>query len=205
MYAVITIDQRSSRSRPARFAEWAEHLNERFQERLVLPFTQTVGDEIQGVTQDPDLPVDVVLMGVRDRQWWLGLGVGAAETPFAETAARSRGEAFYLAREAVTAAKGSSYGFAVHSHDAEQQEDITAVLNLLAFIIRRRGPSSPPSKRWEAADLARSGVSVVEMAQQLGIRHQSASERLQAAGVDEENAGRRLAAKLMGQALKTGQ
>jgi hypothetical protein len=200
-HAVLTIDQRSSRASDAIAERHAKNLNRRFGKQLTLGFGPTVGDEIQGVTQDPEVVVTIILDAIRDRKWWVGLGIGRIETPLAKTAARSRGEAFYLAREAVEDGKTRVYGFAIRAPNREHQEDIEAVLGLLGFVLQRRGPTTPPSKRWEAVDLAEKGLPVTAIAQRLGIKHQSVSERLRTSGFDEERAGRRLAIRLTARAL----
>lgn len=194
MPAVITIDQRGSRTSVNRAMEWAEELNERFGEGLTLPFTPTVGDEIQAVTSRPGIAVEILLEGVRRRQWWLGLGLGPIEAPIGESAARSRGPAFYEARVAVEAAKRSHYGFVVAGTDSDSTRDIQTLIDLLAFVIRRRGQSP---RRWQAIELAYEGRSTVQIGQALGISQQAASKRLLNAGVDEEREGRRLAEQLM--------
>lgn len=198
MPAVITIDQRRSRSSENRAADWANALNERFLPELTLPFGVTVGDEIQGVTSEPSVAVEILLDGVRNGNWWLGLGLGRIETPIAESAAHSRGPAFYEARKAVDSAKRSRYGFAVEATDAEAARDIRTVIDLLAFVVKRRGQDP---RRWRAVKLARDGSSTVEIGQALGITQQAASKRLLNAGVEEEQAGRLLAEKMMRTAM----
>jgi SatD family (SatD) len=198
MPAVITIDQRSSRKTENRAVEWAHRLNRRFGPSLILPFAPTIGDEIQAVTSDPEVPVEIVLQGVRDRSWWLGLGLGQVETPLADSAAQSRGPAFYDAREAVEKAKTSLYGFAVRATDPETAEDVQAVFELLGFVIRKRGEDP---KRWRAVELAQSGISTVRIGEELGVSQQAASKRLRTAGVDEEIAGRRLAIRLISRSM----
>lgn len=197
MPAVITIDQRASRGSEDRATGWAQDLNAMFSSRYMLPFAPTVGDEIQAVTSDPQVTVEIILEGIRRSAWWLGLGLGQVEMPLADSAAHSRGPAFYDAREAVEQAKRTSYGFAVRADDPAQALDIQTVLELLGFIIRRRGVNP---KRWQAIEMACAGASTVKIGKELGITQQAASKRLRNAGLDEEIAGRRLAERLI---LKT--
>jgi hypothetical protein len=199
MPVVITIDQRRSRSSENRAMGWANELNERFWVDLTLPFVVTVGDEIQGVTPEPGVAIEILLEGVRSRSWWLGLGLGRIETPVGESAARSRGPAFYEARKAVESAKRSRYGFAVEATDAEAAREIQTVIDLLAFVVKRRG-NDP--QRWRAIELAWNGSSTVEIGRALGITQQAASKRLLNAGVEEERAGRQLAEKMMRTAMQ---
>jgi hypothetical protein len=199
MLAAITIDQRSSRGAPENRAdEWAAILNSRYREQLILPFSSTVGDEIQGITGNPSTVVEIVMGGFRENAWWLGVGIGNVEAPLAETAPRSRGPAFYNAREAVEAAKRSHHGFAIRAENSGLATDIQAVMELLAFLIRRRGQDP---MRWQAVELAKEGSSTVEIGKAMGITQQAASKRLRNAGFYEESRGRELAVRLLGEAM----
>jgi SatD family (SatD) len=199
MFAVITIDQRKSRGAPQNRAdEWAADLNESFRKELISPFVVTLGDEIQGVTKTPRAIVEIVLGGIQERAWWLGVGIGKVETPLQQTAARSRGPAFYSAREAVEAAKRSHHGFAVRAESDRATSDIQTVLELLAFLIRRRGQDP---MRWRAVELAREGHSTVEIGKAFDITQQAASKRLLNAGFYEEVRGRELAERLLREAM----
>jgi len=154
-----------------------------------------VGDEMQALVRDPNVVLDCVIRGVRDREWWVGIGLGEVEHPLGSTAARSEGPAFYNAREAVGRAKGQSYGFALVAPDPDEQDDLEAVLETLGFITSRRGPAD--SKRWQAVELASRGLRVGEIGAQLGITWQAASERLKTAGWREEQGQRRLFVRLL--------
>jgi SatD family (SatD) len=196
---VVTIDQRASRAAESQAEQWAKYLNAEYSDSLVLPFALTVGDEIQGVMSSAEAVVDIALAGVRSGAWWLGLGLGGIDAPFPDSAPQGRGPAFYAAREAVEKAKRSPYGFAIRSFPNERGQDAQTVLELLGFVIRRRGSSE---KRWQAIELARQGASTVRIGKLLGITQQAASKRLRNAGFDEEMAGRRLAAHLIERAVR---
>jgi SatD family (SatD) len=199
MLAVVTIDQRSSRGALLNRAdEWAADLNERFAKELIRPFVTTTGDEIQGVTKTPNTIVEILLGGIQERAWWLGVGIGDVETPLQQTAARSRGPAFYNARDAVEAAKRSHHGFVVLAENDRLSSDIQTVLELLAFLIRRRGHDP---MRWRAVELAQEGRSTVEIGKAFDITQQAASKRLLNAGFYEEVQGRELAERLFREAL----
>jgi hypothetical protein len=199
MLAVVTIDQRGSREAARNRAdEWAADLNERFTKELTLPFTTTTGDEIQGVTKNPRTVIEILLGGIQAKAWWLGVGIGKVETPLQDTPARSRGQAFYNARDAVEAAKRSRHGFVVLGEDDRLTSDIQTVLELLAFLIRRRGHDPT---RWQAVELARDGNSTVQIGDAMGITQQAASKRLLNAGFYEEVQGRKLAERLFREAL----
>ena len=199
MFAVVTIDQRGSRKAPQNRAdEWAADLNERFAKELIRPFAGTTGDEIQGITKTPNTVVEILLGGIQERAWWLGVGIGKVETPLKQTAARSRGPAFYNARDAVEAAKRSRHGFVVLAESDRLSSDLQTVLELLAFLIRRRGHDP---MRWRAVELAREGHSTVEIGKAFDITQQAASKRLLNAGFYEEVQGRELAERLFREAL----
>lgn len=199
MFAVLTIDQRKSRRAPENRADaWAAELNQRFQSELLLPFAPTVGDEIQAVTGNPHAALEILLQGVKDKVWWLGIGIGEVEKPLQETAARSRGQAFYNARAAVEAAKRSPHGFMVRGEDESIAADLQTILDLIAFLIQRRGHDPT---RWKAVELAREGRSTVDIGRSLGISQQAASKRLRITGFYEEDEGRRLAERLLGKAM----
>lgn len=99
---VLTIDQRDSRSGtdevPMLLAALAEV-------PVVLPFTRTVGDEVQGVLDDAAAVAAAARITWRAGQWSMGLGVGAVEEPLPHSPAAARGEAFIHARAAVEDAK----------------------------------------------------------------------------------------------------
>lgn len=191
---VITIDQRKSRAQRSSIDRWVTELNERHARHLLLPFEQTVGDELQGVSNDPLPVIDCVLAGVQFGEWWVGVGVGTGELD--TTSPRSRGEAFYSAREAIDAAKKSSYGFAVR-RGGESVKDAEACLTLVGFVIRKRGKRQTS---WEAVELRRQGLKLDQIAERLGISMQAVHSRLTAAGYEEEQAGRELADRLLREA-----
>lgn len=191
---VITIDQRKSRAQRSSVDRWVTELNERHAQHLLLPFEQTVGDELQGVSNDPLPAIDCVVTGVRFGHWWVGVGVGAGELD--TTSPRSRGEAFYSAREAIDAAKKNSYGFAVR-RAGEPVKDAEACLTLVGYVIRKRGERQTS---WEAVELRRQGLTLEQIAARLGISMQAVHSRLTAAGYDEEHAGRELAERLLREA-----
>src|SRR3712207_2242701 len=70
-----------------------------------LPFTRTVGDEFQGLLDDPVSVVDAILILMRTEQWHIGLGIGPVERPLPADPRRARGPALVCARAAVNAAK----------------------------------------------------------------------------------------------------
>ena len=89
-------------------------------------------------------------------------------------------------------------GFSVRAEDTHLASDIQTVLELLAFLIRRRGHDPI---RWQAVELAGEGASTVEIGDALGISQQAASKRLRNTGFYEETRGRELAERLLGEAM----
>ena len=150
------------------------------------------------MTKTPHTVVEILLGGIQERAWWLGGGIGKVDTPLQKTAARSRGPAFYNARDAVEMAKRSRYGFVVVTENERLTSDIQTVLELLAFLIRRRGHDP---MRWRAVELAQEGHSTVEIGKAFDITQQAASKRLLNAGFYEEMQGRDLAERLLREAM----
>lgn len=201
MPVVVTLDQRASRESEDLVPSWLEQLNNQFSEDLALPFVRTAGDELQALVEVPETIVEIALRCVVSAQWWVGIGIGGVETMGASSA-DSRGPAFYNAREAVEEAKRTRYGFAVVGDDFEQAQCIRASLDLLAFVVQRRGAPSR-SKGWEAVELAARGLNTEQIGTRLGISRQAAWQRLKAAGWDEEQDGRWLAARLLAKAMES--
>ncbi|WP_455605090.1 hypothetical protein [Cellulosimicrobium funkei] len=104
---VLTVDQRGSTGRPDRVPEVLARLDEMLAGRggVVVPFARTVGDEVQGVLDDPEAVVEVVLDLLRDGGWSVGLGVGPVDEPLPAVSREASGTAFVRAREAVEQAK----------------------------------------------------------------------------------------------------
>ncbi|MGI8613131.1 MAG: hypothetical protein ACR2KL_04175 [Nocardioidaceae bacterium] len=188
---VLTIDQRESRKQadhvPRVLAELAAAI------APALPFERTAGDEVQGVLTAPDDVVGVALRLQRGGGWWVGVGIGAVETPLPASAREGRGEAYRNARTAVESAKSNSSGLAVVGGPLATH--VEAALWLLATLLHRR---TPPG--WQVVDAMRGRRLQIDVARELGISAQAVSRRLQVAGWTEERRGRELAAWLLAQA-----
>lgn len=189
------MDQRGSRGLGDAVRRHSAELNDRYGDVLARRFVRTAGDEMQAVSQDVGWLIDLLLDESRDGDWWVGVGIGPYERPLGRTARDSRGEAFYGARAAVEAAKKTPWGFALaEGVPVMRVADCMAVTSL---IVRRR-----TERQQEAVDRFRELGRANEAAEAIGITPQSMSERLQAAAVDEEDAGRRLAAHLFAEIAK---
>jgi hypothetical protein len=187
---VLTVDQRNSRRGPDRVPEAIARLCR--EHHPVRGFERTVGDEFQGVFDDPAEVVSVVLELVRMAGWSIGVGAGPVEEPMPASTRAARGPAFVMAREAVERAKHRPAGVAVVAADPEAGREAEAVLALLVLVVRRR---SQPA--WDAVDLVAEGLSVTEAAHKLGISRQAAGQRLAAGGWQQERDARPVAAHLL--------
>lgn len=107
---VLTMDQRGSRKSKDHVPELLHTLAK---VATVLPFTRTVGDEVQGLLDNPEQVVAALFSAWRLGHWSIGIGAGRVETPLGERAPESRGPAFIAAREAVERAKNSWFPLAV--------------------------------------------------------------------------------------------
>lgn len=193
---VVTMDRRRSRDDdedviPAA----AKALNRRYRSRLALRFSRTVGDELQAATREAGWIVDLILDVARSEEWWLGVGYGPYEQPLRRTARESRGPAFYAAREAVESAKVTAPGIAVVG--PASFEPFSDAMLLLISIVRRR-----TARQHEAAVLYRELESMAAVARRLALSPSSVTERLQGAGMQEEQVGRRLALHLLQEGMK---
>lgn len=188
---VLTLDQRSSRSRtdevPALLATLAD-----LPPGVVMTFERTVGDEVQGVLGEGDSAVEAVARVLRLGGWNVGIGVGEVDEPLPSSTREGRGTAYLRAREAVTRAKSAPHRLtvvgALRDPDAEALE---TVLGLWAGLVERRS-----ERGWEVHDLVAGGLTHAEAAARLGISASAVSQRAQAAGLVDEERARRLAARI---------
>jgi hypothetical protein len=194
MSFVLTADQRDSR-------EGGDLVDDALQElssvAAVLPFTRTVGDEFQGLMDDPLSVVDAMVILMRSEQWHIGLGIGPVERPLPADSRSARGAAFVCACTAVSAAKNEPSHLCVLAarEDDHEAYDVEAVWRLAAAVHHRR---SAPG--WEAVDLVRAGSTQGQVAERLGISRQAVGQRLQAAQWWVEEAVRPTLVRLLARA-----
>ena len=191
---VLTVDQRASRRTPDRVADVLRRLEGSVP--AVLGFERTAGDEFQGVLDDPDVVVDVVLDLLREGRWSVGVGAGPVQTPLPASTRAAAGPAFLSARRAVDAAKQRSVHLAVRGAGATDAEDAQAVLSALAVVVERRSPQA-----WEAIGLVEGGRTQAEAAVSLGISRQAVGQRLAAGLWELERELRPTAARLLARAV----
>ena len=184
---VLTVDQRGSRRAVDRIPDALATLAD---VPLLLAFERTVGDEFQGVLDDPEVLPRVIETLLRDGDWNIGLGVGGIEEPLPDHARAGRGPAYIQARDAVTSAKKSPWHLRVAGDDPAARA-LETTLWLWAAVLARRTTGG-----WEVADLVEEGLSYVEVAQRLGIGQSAVSQRAQAAGIVEGRRARELATDL---------
>lgn len=188
---VLTLDQRSSRSRtdevPALLARLAD-----LPSGPVLAFERTVGDEVQGVLTDAGGAVEAVARVLRPGGWNVGIGVGEVAEPLPSSTREGRGTAYLRAREAVTRAKSAPHRLTVVGEPRDPDvEALETVLGLWAGLLERRS-----DRGWEVHDLLNDGLTHAEAAHRLGISASAVSQRAQAAGLVDEARARVLAGRL---------
>lgn len=192
---VLTIDQAGSRATHDRVPELLELLAPI---EPVLPWERSVGDEAQGVLARASDVVDVVLLCLRARGWYVGIGVGDVEQPFPASAREGRGSAFVAARTAVDRAKktGERAPLAVEAFgDAvSAAAEAEGVLALLGRHVMNRSDAE-----WRILDLLEHGKrgSQTAVARTLEITPQAVSKAAARAAWHEEHAVRPAAARLL--------
>lgn len=190
---VVTADQRRSRSGPDLVDDVLAVLaGPSLGHRWVRGCERTAGDEVQGITDDAGLVVEVALLLVREDQWSVGIGVGPVRQPLPASARAGAGPAYEHARAAVERAKSSPDRVCVSGPDGPAARSAQAVLGLLAAVVQRRTPAG-----WEAVDLITSGLTRAEAAHELGISRQAISQRLLVGTWPQEERARRVAADLL--------
>jgi hypothetical protein len=187
---VLTVDQKASRRTADRVADILPRLNAAGATRL--RFERTAGDEFQGLLEEPEKVVDVVLELVREGGWSIGVGAGPVRTPLAQSVRAATGPAFLSARRAVDAAKQRPSRLAVRGAEPADATDAQGVLSALAVLVDRRSEQA-----WEAIGLVAEGRTQADAAAALGISRQAVGQRLSAGFWDLERELRPTAARLL--------
>jgi hypothetical protein len=192
---VLTVDQDASRRGPDRVPSALTSLVD---VPTRLAFERTVGDEFQGVLDDPPSVVIVLEALLRSGEWNIGIGVGPVETPLPDHARAGRGAAYLAAREAVTQAKSSPWHVRAVG-EGEAMRALESAVWLWAALLARRTP-----RGWEVADLVDQGLTYDEAATRIGISQSAVSQRAAAAGISEGRRARELVEYLTRTALGGG-
>ena len=194
---VLTTDQRRSTrhgNRVDALLAYLEPWTVAWSDHVVLAPERTVGDEVQTVLLSAKAAVDLSLMLMRAESWSVGIGTGPVDRPLRSTARESSGVAFINARRAVERARGRGepVPLVVAGEHAGAEEAATAVLQLLASVVRRRSDAG-----WEVCDLLTPGVTQRDVAAKLGISTQAVSQRVASAMLDEERRARPVAVAIL--------
>ena len=195
---VLTVDQRASRDAADEVDRTIELLTNTPDLTFVLPFARTVGDEFQGLLDDPVSVLGAILTLMRTQVWHVGLGIGPVDLPLPEDGdpRRARGAAFFAARDAVDEAKADPHHLAVSAPGApDEAHDVKAVLDLLDTVRQARTAAG-----WEVVDLAAAGLTQAASAARLGISRQAVQQRLRAAGWAAEDSVRPSLVRLLARA-----
>lgn len=187
---VLTVDQMSSRADTDRIPDGLRAVSAM---PTLLGFERTVGDELQGLLDDPESVVDAILTIMRDGRWHVGLGIGRVELPLPASVRAARGPALLAAREAVEAAKDRPEHLAVRAPGADEEAtDLEVLLRLVATLRARR-----TREGWAAVDLIAGGLTQSAAAERLAVSRQAVGQRLQAAHWALESDTRPTAVRLL--------
>ena len=191
----LTVDQRGSRHATDAVDEVVADLAD---VAVLLPFRRTVGDEFQGLLDDPVSVLGVILGLMRSTGWHVGLGIGPVDRPLPADGdpTRAHGPAFLAAREAVDQAKSDARHLAVVAPTApDEAYDVKAVLDLLDVVRQGRTRAG-----WQVTDLALDGLTQAASAERLSISRQAVQQRLRTAGWAVEDAVRPTLVRLLARA-----
>ncbi|MDJ0313672.1 helix-turn-helix domain-containing protein [Arthrobacter sp. H35-D1] len=193
---VLTIDQRGSRRHGDKVPQLLEVLAGL---KTILPFERSVGDEVQAALDDPHEVVEAVARLLREQEWYVGIGVGHADSPLPSSSRAASGDAFVAAREAVDAAKktGDRVPLSVVTPTVAAVEWAAAaesVLVLMGDVVRRRSAAE-----WRVLDALDESPEAAQknIAATLGISPQAVSKAIARSGRAEEQGGRKAAALLL--------
>jgi hypothetical protein len=180
---VMTIDQQDSRANPDAVPGILEQLAP---VATVVPFSRTIGDEVQGVLADPAALAEAVRRVAVDSGWHIGIGVGEVETPLPKTTTEGRGQAFYTAREAVETAKTAPAHLFVAADSSSGHGPFAETA--LRLLVTTLAELRPQSRRYVDFRLDHPEATQATIADQFGVSQQAVSGVL-ASGVAEIVAG----------------
>jgi hypothetical protein len=208
---VLTVDQRGSTSDVDRVPELISAL----QSLTPARFERSVGDELQGVVEQPDEVVDIALHALRSGYWYVGIGIGVVQLAPGGSPREGSGSGFVAARKAVELAKSAAgqvplsvvagtmgRGREIPPQDKEGAvagANAQAVLRLIGRLVQQRTQA-----QWRVVDSLRAlqagdgkQGSQKQVAHELGITEQSVSRAVLRSGWQEEWAARPAAAMLL--------
>jgi alkylated DNA nucleotide flippase Atl1 len=208
---VLTIDQRGSTADIDRVPELIAALQVLTSAR----FERSVGDELQGVVEQPEEVVDIALHALRSGHWYVGIGIGVVQLAPGASPREGSGSGFVAARKAVELAKGAAgqvplsvvagtmgrgRGIPPQAKEgAMAGSNAQAVLRLIGRLVQQRTQA-----QWRVVDTLRAlqppdgkHGSQKQVARELGITEQSVSRAVLRSCWQEERAARPAAAMLL--------
>jgi hypothetical protein len=194
MYVVVlTIDQVESRNGLDQVPAALDALRG---VRCLRPFERTVGDELQGLLDQPAALPAALEPLLRGGGWNIGIGIGPVEMPLPDQARAGRGKAFLAARDAVTAAKSSPWRVRTAGVSPADRPLESAIWLWAALLSRRT------ARGWQVSDLVDEGLTYEQAAARIGITQSAVSQRAAAAGIAEGRRARELVEFLTRSALE---
>lgn len=173
---VVTTDQRDSRTGTDAVPGLLDTLGPI---QTVRAFERTIGDEVQGVLDDPQQVAEAVRLMAVLTGWHIGIGIGDVETPLPTSTAAGRGEAFYAARRAVEAAKTAPAHLVVeYSDEAGSAEHAGYAEAALRLLVRSLADLRVPSRRYVDFRLDHPDATQTEIAAAFDVSQQAVSRVL---------------------------
>jgi hypothetical protein len=163
-----------------KFARLIASLNRDYRKTIASKFVITLGDEFQGLLNSTTVIPDLIWRLEQDlpqRQFRVGVGLGALDTPIQKYAINIDGPALHTARAAIEYAKKEKALGGVFRGFGELDDILNGLSGLLWF----------QRSRWtqaqrHIANLLRKGMSQTEVAEELGIKKQVVSRQVLASG-----------------------
>lgn len=177
---VLTADQVASRSSVDLAGTERDRLQQRYGERLRLPVARNAGDEIQLLTSDAEVVVDVAFELIRSGDWSVGIGCGGVRSPLPDDIREASGTAFFAARDAVERAKKSSPRLAIEAASPDALH-VEALFKLALLLRERRSDQG-----WEVYDRIVAGALQSDIADELGVSAPAISARMKSANIRAE-------------------
>lgn len=198
-FAIIgdLVDSRTLDDRAAvqvRFRDGIDRLNGALSSRLVVPLKLTAGDEVQGLMEEADVLVDIVIAlsdAVAPARLSWGVGRGDLATELNDDVSILDGPCFHHARDAVNAAKRASRWLAAEGFGEPEGTVLAGLMNLIGAI---RSEWTP--RQAEVVREAR-GRKQSEVAEDLAVNRSTISRTLQSAHYDEVLEGEEAARALL--------
>ncbi|GAB4257039.1 SatD family protein [Deferrisoma sp.] len=182
-FLCLTADVVSSRAHPGsaqRLRQAAERVNARRAQGLAVPFSVTVGDEVQALFVDAEAALEAELdlrLLLFPLRLHCGLGVGPVEGPIEDRTGGMQGECFLRSREALAEAKRHGDGLTWISSGNPPLDDAANACFLALAAVEARWTE----KQARALEAVREVGTQVQAARRLGISQPSLHLRLKAA------------------------